>query len=66
MRSAETVADCITVYFADASRMGRKKRWTYSMNATSTPKVRLPATISTPPHQRRAATATAPTSSTPA
>ena len=63
-RSAETMADCITEYFAPRSRMGRKKRPVYSMNATSPPNVRAPARICPPPYQRSRARATDPMTST--
>ena len=64
MRSADAIADCITVYFAPRSRMGRKKRLVYWMNATSTPNVSAPARIAPPPYQSSSASATEPSAST--
>jgi hypothetical protein len=64
--SAPTMALCITAYFAERSRIGRKKRCVYAMNATSTPKLTVPARIALPPQKTRAASAMDPTSSTPA
>ena len=63
-RSDETMAACITVYLAPRSRMGRKKRLVYSMNATRPPKVSAPARTSPPPYQRSSATAAEPMAST--
>ena len=44
--------------------MGRKNRFVYWMNATSTPKVTAPATIWPPPYQRSTARAIEPSAST--
>ena len=43
----------MTVYLADTSRIGRKKRCVYSMNATRTPKVSVAGEDPAPPHQIR-------------
>ena len=64
MRSAEAMAACITVYLAPRSRIGRKKRLVYWMNATSAPKDSAPAPICPPPYQISSASATAPSAST--
>ena len=64
MRSAEAMADCITVYFAPRSRIGRKKRLVYWMNATRAPNESAPAPIWPPPYQISSARATAPSAST--
>ena len=42
MRSADTMAACITVYLAPRSRIGRKKRLVYSRKATRPPNVSAP------------------------
>src|SRR5439155_564187 len=62
--SADAMADCITVYLAPRSRMGRKKRLVYWMKATSAPNVSAPAPIWPPPYQISRASATAPSAST--
>ena len=56
-RSAAAIACCMIVYFADRSRIGPKNLVRYSMNATSTPKVSVPATMRPPPCQIRPAMA---------
>ena len=64
IRSEEAMAACMTAYFAPRSRMGRKNRFVYSMNATSPPKVSIPRQIWPPPYQRSSATAAEPMAST--
>ena len=64
MRSAETMAACMTVYLAPRSRIGRKKRPVYSRKATSPPKVSAPVTTCPPPYQSSRATAAEPRAST--
>ena len=43
MRSDDDMADCMTAYLVEKSRIGTKKRCMYSMKATSVPKARAPA-----------------------
>src|SRR5262249_47040447 len=64
MRSAEAIAACITVYFAPRSRMGRKKRVVYWMNATSVPNVSASAAIWRAPYHSSTASAAEPRAST--
>ena len=64
MRSADTMAACITVYLLPRSRSGMKARARYSRKATSPPKVKAPRTISPPPYQSTSATAAEPMAST--
>jgi len=54
----------MTVYFAPRSRIGRKNRFVYWMNATRTPKLTAPVTISPPPYQTSSAKAIEPSAST--
>ena len=41
-RSADAIADCMTAYLVLNSRIGMKKRWMYSMKATSVPNAIAP------------------------
>jgi hypothetical protein len=45
-RSAEAIADCMTAYLVENSRIGMKKRWMYSRKATSVPNAITPARMS--------------------
>src|ERR1700693_2882554 len=51
MRSDDDMADCMTAYLVEKSRIGTKKRCMYSMKDTNVPKARAPAMISPPPYQ---------------
>ena len=50
-RSADDMADCITAYFVEKSRIGTKNFCMYSMKATSVPNASAPARIWPPPYQ---------------
>ena len=63
-RSALAIADCITVYLDDRSRMGMKNLSMYSMKATRVPKVISPWTMRPPAYQTIPATASEPIIST--
>ena len=55
-RSADAIADCMTAYLVEKSRIGMKKRCMYSMNATSVPKAIAPARMWPDAYQTMSAT----------
>ena len=63
MRSDDAIADCSTLNFSDMSLIGRKKRCEYCRNATSAPRVSVPASTLAPPYQMISAAASALTAS---